>query len=88
MMVPVLSDRETPPRFGFEIWNGKVSSNSSSSEFNLQVASFATTQAKEPLAKLVVDESLKNKLSKTLGVLISAYLAILEIPSFARGSKA
>ena len=45
-------------------------------------------QALEPLAKLVVDESLKNKLSKTLGVLISAYLAILEIPSFASGSLA
>jgi hypothetical protein len=41
----------------------------------------------EPLAKLVVEESLKNKSSKTLGVLISASLDISEIPSFARGSS-
>ena len=44
-------------------------------------------QTKEPLAKLVVEESLETKLSKTLGILVTAYLAIPEIPSFASGSK-
>jgi hypothetical protein len=45
------------------------------------------TQPKEPLAKLVIEESLKNKPSKTLGVFISASLDIPEIPSFASRSK-